>query len=156
MILPFPYIQQWCHTGRDLENKFLLLAAASLVCWCIGTGYPGKWRSHRPWSCSRTMEMWHWWTWCGNMMAWVTVGLDDLWGLSNLHDSMTTHKNASSSWQLFWACYSLGYSWQTLHLQWVLHVGVLSQQGNGKTDNVRILALIKLRVISRWYVDILA
>jgi len=24
---------------------------------------PGRWRSHRPWRCSRNVEMWHWGTW---------------------------------------------------------------------------------------------
>ena len=44
--------------------------------WC--TGCSGRWWSHHPWWCSRTMEMWHWGTSLVDMveMGW---GLDCGW-----------------------------------------------------------------------------
>ena len=44
--------------GLILGNTF------SLKGWCgSGTGCTGRWWSHCPWRCSRTVEMWHWGTW---------------------------------------------------------------------------------------------
>jgi len=34
-----------------------------------GTGCPGRWWSHHPWRCLRTVEMWHWGTWLVGIMG---------------------------------------------------------------------------------------
>ena len=39
------------------------------------------WGTHRPWRCSRTVEMWHWGTWLVGTVGWVGVGLGELRGL---------------------------------------------------------------------------
>ena len=41
---------------------------------------PGRWCSHHPWRCSRTVWMWHWGMWSVGMVGWVGVGLGDLRG----------------------------------------------------------------------------
>mgnify|MGYP001856499587 CR=1 FL=1 len=50
--------------------------------WGSGTGCPGRWWSHHPWRCSRTVWMWHWGTWLVGMvgMGWW-LGPEDLSGL---------------------------------------------------------------------------
>ena len=39
---------------------------------------PREWWGHRPWRCSRAMEMWHWGTWAVGMVGRAGVGHGDL------------------------------------------------------------------------------
>jgi len=48
----------------------------------IGTGCPGRWWSHHPWRCSKTVWMWHFRTWFSRHGGvGLMVGLGDLRGL---------------------------------------------------------------------------
>ena len=68
-----------CQGGLDwILGNFSLLKEWS----GSGTGCPGKWLSHHPWTCSEKVQMWHFGIWFSRHggVA-VMVGLDDLRGL---------------------------------------------------------------------------
>ena len=74
----------------DRPSGWILGTISSQREWSgIGTGCPGRWQGHCPWSCSRTAEMWHLGTWSVGM---VEVGWGWTWGsersFSSLNDTV--------------------------------------------------------------------
>ena len=70
--------------------------------WGIGTGCPGRWWSHCPWRCSRSVEMWHWRTWpVGNIGGRWTVRLDGASSCSTLKTCWLKFKAGKVNGQQF-------------------------------------------------------
>ena len=52
-------MKDFCGTNRASDWTLGLISSQQEQ-WGNGTGCPVRWRSHRPWRCSRAVWMWHW------------------------------------------------------------------------------------------------